>query len=155
MPPKSAASADAVKRAEESSASRIDLVLAGLVALDVLLALWAFFAPRYWFHVFHGMAYFDPGGFLRRCGANWAAFALFQAIAWARWRSNPSWLAVVAGIRLSDIFTDWTYLAFCSRITVFGAISLAAVSPMNMILGWRLLRAHERRRRNSSGEGTA
>ncbi|MBI3288954.1 MAG: hypothetical protein HYZ74_05500 [Elusimicrobia bacterium] len=125
---------------------RIQRTLAGLVALDVVLTLWALLAPQLWFRIFHGAPYADPEGFLRRCGANWAAFALFQAVALARWRKNPTWLAVVAGIRLSDIFTDWTYLAFCAHITPFGYAALAAVSPLNMFLGWWLLRAHERLR---------
>jgi len=114
-------------------------VLGGLVIFDVILTLWVVLAPDLWFEVFHGVPYSDPEGFLRRCGANWAAFALFQAIAFLRWRQAPYWIAVVAGIRLSDIFTDWTYLAFAAHITPLGALGLALSSPMNMIAGAWLL----------------
>jgi hypothetical protein len=116
-------------------------VLGGLVVFDVILTSWAFFAPDLWFEVFHGVPYNDPEGFLRRCGANWAAFALFQAVAFLRWRQAPYWVAVVAGIRLSDIFTDWTYLAFSTHMTPLGTLGLALASPMNMITGaWLLYR---------------
>lgn len=122
--------------------TRISRVLLALVAFDVVLTAWAFFAPELWFRLFHGAPYDDPQGFLRRCGANWAAFALFQAVALVRWRKAHHWIAVVAGIRLSDIFTDWTYLAFASDITAFGAVALGLASPMNMVAGWWLLRAY-------------
>lgn len=114
-------------------------VLGGLVIFDVILTSWVFLAPDLWFEVFHGVPYNDPEGFLRRCGANWAAFALFQAVAFLRWRQAPYWVAVVAGIRLSDIFTDWTYLAFASNMTPLGTLGLALASPMNMITGAWLL----------------
>jgi hypothetical protein len=130
--------------------ARISAVLAALVIFDVVLASWAFLAPDLWFRVFHGVPYHDPEGFLRRCGANWAAFALFQAVAFLRWRQAPYWVAVAAGIRLSDIFTDWTYLAFATHITAFGIVALALASPLNMLAGWWLLRAY---RRHGAGEG--
>src|SRR5262249_7681168 len=113
---------------------KIDLVLGALLALDVTLTVAAFGLPDLWFKLFHGVPYDDPEGFLRRCGANWAAFALFQAIALARWRREPSWLAVTAGLRLGDIFTDWTYLAFARDVTSFAKLSLAATSPANLVV---------------------
>ncbi len=125
-------------------ARQIDGYLLFLVVLDVTLSTVAFFFPQLWFDLFHGVPYVDPQGYLRRCAANWTAFALFQAIALARWRRSPHWLAVVAGIRLSDIFTDWTYLWFCQDITFFGRASLFVVSPANLWLGWQFLRFHGR-----------
>jgi hypothetical protein len=124
---------------------KIDATLAALLALDVTLTVVAFFFPGLWFALFHGVPYADPEGFLRRCGANWAGFALFQAIALRRWRRAPWWLAVAAGLRLSDIFTDWTYLAFAHDLTWFGRISLAATSPMNLVVGLYLLRCYRAR----------
>ncbi|MBI4616794.1 MAG: hypothetical protein HY720_24490 [Planctomycetes bacterium] len=124
-----------------SRAKWIDAVLAGLVLFDASLAAWAFFLPDFWFRAFHGTAYDDPQGFLRRCAANWAAFALIQLAALLLWRKNPHGLAVAAGARLSDVFTDWTYLAFAQDITWFGRASLACASPANALLGWWLLRA--------------
>ena len=131
---------DGLKAAADPRAS-ISNVLGGLVIFDVILTSWVFLAPDLWFEVFHGVPYNDPEGFLRRCGANWAAFALFQAVAFLRWRKETYWVAVVAGIRLSDIFTDWTYLGFAAHITPLGALGLALASPMNMISGaWLLYR---------------
>ncbi len=119
-------------------------VLGALVLLDVVLSLWAFVFPDLWFELFHGVPYDDPQGLLPRMGANWTAFALFQVIALFRWHKDRWWLAVVAGIRLSDIFTDWTYLACCADITWFGAFSLAVASPLNLIVGLWLLRIFRR-----------
>ena len=135
----------------EPTEDQIDKVLTGLVLFDVVLTSWVFLFPNLWFQAFHGIPYHDPEGFLRRCGANWAAFALFQVIARLRWKQDRSWIAIVAGIRLSDIFTDWTYLWFASHITWFGRLALAGASPMNMVAGWWLFRAH--RARNGSKAG--
>jgi hypothetical protein len=121
---------------------QVDFVLSGLFIFDVILTSWVFFAPDLWFRVFHGVPYNDPEGFLRRCGANWAAFALFQGIARLRWKQNVAWIAVVAGVRLSDIFTDWTYLYFAADMTPLGTLGLLGASPMNMIAGWWLWRVH-------------
>ena len=120
----------------------IGALLSSLVLLDVTLTIWAFFFPRLWFAAFHGVPYDDPQGFLKRCAANWAAFALFQLVAWRRWRKQPDWLVVVAGLRLSDIFTDWTYLFSAHDITWFGRVALFAVSPANLAIGWYLLRTY-------------
>ncbi len=125
-----------------TAARKIDAVLASLVALDVVLTVVAFGFPSFWVAVFHGVPDDDPQGFLRRCGANWAAFALFQGVALLRWRREPWWLAVAAGLRLSDIFTDWTYLLFAHDTTWFARLSLATTSPANLVVGVYLLRRY-------------
>lgn len=114
----------------------------GLVVFDVSISVCAFLLPDLWFTLIHGVEYVDPQGFLRRCGANWTAFALVQGIAVWRWRTHPHWLAVVAGVRLSDIFTDWTYAFFSHDLTMFGWVSLLAMSPINLLLGWWFLRQY-------------
>src|SRR5262249_21258197 len=119
--------------------------LAALLALDVTLTVAAFAFPDLWFELFHGVPYDDREGFLRRCGANWAAFALFQAIALLRWRRERWWLAVAAGLRLSDIFTDWTYPSSPRGVTGFARVSLAATSPANLVVGLYLLRRFRER----------
>lgn len=124
----------------------IDVVLAALVLFDSSLAAWGFFLPDFWFRAFHGVPYDDPQGFLRRCAANWAAFAALQLAALLLWRKRPHWLAVAAGARLSDVFTDWTYLCFAADITWFGRAGLLGASPTNALLGWWLLRAWGRAR---------
>jgi hypothetical protein len=125
----------------------IDLTLVGLIVLDVVLTIWAFFFPRDWFFVFHGVLAIDPEGLLRRCGATWAAFTLFQTIALFRWRREPHWLAVVAGLRLSEIFTDWTYLAFAGDVTIFARITLFITSPANLFLGLYFLKSYKQQRK--------
>lgn len=119
-------------------------ILVALILLDVAIAIVALFFPAFWFKVFHDAPYIDPQGFLRRCGANWLAFALIQAIALFRWEKRPYWLAVVAGVRFSDMFTDWAYLWFSSSITIFGRISLFIISPLNLLLGLYLLKAYKK-----------
>lgn len=132
----------AIARFGSRRARRASTLLAGLFVFDVTLVTLAGFFPGVWFAVFHGVPYVDPQGFLRRCAANWAAFALLQGIAFARWTRSPRWLAIVAGVRLSDIFTDWTYLAFSQDLTWFGRIGLALSSPMNVVCGFALLSLH-------------
>jgi hypothetical protein len=125
---------------------RVPAILIGLIALDVTIATVAFAFPQLWYTVFHGVGYVDPQGLLRRMGANWAAFALLQIVAWRRWREEPVWLAIVAGARWSDGLTDWTYLVFANDLTWFARVSLFAASPMNWIAGWMLYRAYEEKR---------
>jgi hypothetical protein len=124
---------------------RVTILLAILVGFDVVLTVWAGAFPRQWFAVFHGVGYDDPEGFLRRCAANWAAFALFQAIALACWRRDPVWLAIVAGVRFSDIFTDLTYVFAARDTTWFAKATLAPMSLINLGLGIVLLRAYRAR----------
>jgi hypothetical protein len=117
-------------------------LLVFLVALDLTLTAWAMFLPGLWFTVFHGTSYDDPEGFLRRCGANWAAFLLWQAVALVRWKKEPVWLAVVAGVRLSDIFTDLTYSIFARDTTLFAKLTLPPMFLVNLLFGLFLLRAY-------------
>lgn len=124
------------------SETRIGRVLAGLVVFDICLVIWAGAFPALWFRAFHGVPYDDPEGFLRRCAANWAAFALFQAIALWRWKREHVWLAVVAGLRLSDIFTDVTYVLVAQHTTWFAKLTLAPSSLANLLVGLWLLRAY-------------
>ncbi|MEZ0227418.1 MAG: hypothetical protein ACAI25_02255 [Planctomycetota bacterium] len=133
---------DEIARPEDPRARRASALLGFLFLFDVTLVACAGFAPGLWFSIFHGVPYVDPQGFLRRCAANWAAFALLQGIAFVRWKQSPRWLAIVAGVRLSDVFTDWTYLAFSQDLTWFGRVGLALSSPMNVICGLLLLRLH-------------
>lgn len=123
---------------------RMNLLLAGLVILDILLSGICLFFPQLWFRLFHGAPYIDPEGLLRRTGAVWAAFTLLQLIALIRWQRYPHWLVLIAGVRLTEIFSDWTYLFFCSNVTWFGRIALFVSSPANFAFGWILLSAWSR-----------
>ena len=119
-------------------------LLVALLALDVVLSLWGYLLPELWFRIFHGVEYVDPQGFLRRCAGNWTLFAVLQAIALVRWRRDGVWLVVVAGVRWSDLLTDWSYLWFCSDITLFGRIALFSAGPMNFLCGLYLFKAFKR-----------
>jgi hypothetical protein len=125
----------------------IDFVLAFLVLFDVTLTIWGFFLPVTWFRIFHGVLLIDPEGLLPRSAASWAAFALFQGIALFRWRKEPQWLAVVAGLRLGDIFTDLAYVGFATDITPFGHFSLIATGPINLLLGLFFLKSYKQQRK--------
>ncbi len=124
---------------------RVRLLLALLVVFDLVLTLWAFLLPDLWFAVFHGSPRVDPQALLQRCGANWAAFCTIQVLALLRWRRERWWLSVVAGCRLGDCLTDITCLAFCDRITAFGAVAFPAAGIGNVLVGVWLLRAYLRR----------
>jgi hypothetical protein len=118
----------------------VRFTLAGLVALDALLTVWGFFLPDLWFRVFHGAGYVDPQGLLRRCAANWLAFAVVQAIALARWERSPGWLFAVAGMRWGDALTDVTCLAFASSVTPFALVAFPIAGLGNLVVGawlWR------------------
>jgi len=130
---------------------RTHILLAGLVMLDIVLSGACLFLPDLWFRWFHGVPYVDPQGLLRRTGAVWAAFTLLQFIALIRWQRYPHWLVLVAGVRLTEIFSDWTYLYFSSNITWFGRIALFISPPANLLFGWILLRTWARVANAESG----
>ena|SRR5208337_4296920 len=124
--------------------ARTNLLLAGLVLLDIVLSCTCLFFPDLWFRWFHGAPYVDPQALLRRIGAVWATFAVLQLIALVRWQRFPHWLVLVAGVRLTEVCCDWTYLLFCSSIIWFGRVALLLSPPANLALGWTLLRTWAR-----------
>lgn len=120
--------------------TKIQLLIGALAILDATIAVVAIAFPQLWFTVFHGTLYIDPEGLLRRMGANWAAFAILQAIALAKWERRPELLLLVAGARFGDALTDITYFCFANDLTVFGAVCLLAAGPVNLLAGaylWR------------------
>ncbi|HTL11630.1 MAG TPA: hypothetical protein VL588_04040 [Bdellovibrionota bacterium] len=121
---------------------KTDALLTALLLLDIGLTINAFLFPAHWFQLMHGVTgAVDPEGFLQRIGGSWAAFALFQAIALFRWRERPHWLAVVAGLRLSELFADWVLMAYARDLTILGKIGLGLSPPVNVFCAWYLLRA--------------
>ena len=115
---------------------------------DTALFLMSWLAPDVWFRVFHGVV---PAGleiaFLRRSAGQWAAFALAQAITLWRWRKEPVWLAVAAGVRFSDLFTDISYVLSAPSLTTLGWVLLLPPPFLNlvgvliMLLGYREARS--------------
>lgn len=121
----------------------VHAILVALVATDFVLSVWGFFFPSLWFSFFHGAAYVDPQGLLRRCAASWLAFFVLQTIALFRWRRDAMWLAVVAGCRLGDALTDVTCLAFASSTTPFAWIAFPIAGVGNVVVGVLLIRAYQ------------
>lgn len=116
----------------------------GALLEDTIIFLLSWLAPDIWFQLFHHAA---PASldvaFLRRSGGQWAAFALAQAIALWRWRQEPVWLAIVAGVRFSDLFTDISYIVAVPSLTTLGWYLLTPPPFLNligvviMLLGYR------------------
>jgi len=118
-----------------SHAKKTDAILISLIVLDVVIFTVAFFFPDLWTKIFHGEVYVESYGLLRRTASLWAAFALFQTIALFKWKKNYIWLALVAGLRFSEIFSDWVYLGFCQSATLFAWLALSISPPANIIFG--------------------
>jgi len=123
---------------------RIDLLLLALVLLDIYLSAFTLFFPEAWFGAFHNAPYVDPQGLLRRTGAVWAAFTLFQFVALLRWRCQPYWLPLVAGIRLTEVFSDWVYVYFADSVTSYGLRNLLPAPLANALIAWYLIKSYHR-----------
>lgn len=121
---------------------QINFLLFGLVVLDLVLCTVSLFFPEIWFRMFHGAGYMDPQGLLRRAGAVWAAFTLFQLVALKRWQTQPYWLVLVAGIRLTEVFSDWVYLYVADSVTWFGRLALVVSPPANVLFAWLLIKSY-------------
>lgn len=113
-----------------------------MIALDVIYPLIIFPSSQTWFDLIHGADYVDPQGLLKRLGAVWATFALFQAIAYFRWEQGPHWLMLVAGLRFGEIVADWVYLAAADDRTWLGTLGLLSAAPTNLLLGLFFFRAY-------------
>jgi hypothetical protein len=94
----------------------------------------AWLNPDLWFRVFHGSL---PAALevalLRRSAGQWAAFALAQGITLWHWKKNPVWLAVTAGVRFSDLFTDLSYIMAAPTLTIAGWLLLTPPAFLNLI----------------------
>ena len=122
----------------------IDILLIALIVFDLAVAVGAFLFPQLWYRILHDAEYVDPQGLLRRTGAIWAAFTVLQVLALPRWRTAPYWLALVCGIRLSEMFADWTYLAFADHVTPFGTAALIVTLPAHRLICWCLFATSRR-----------
>lgn len=120
----------------------VDAVLVALILLDVTYVVVIAFAPDTWFRVVHGVPLADPEGLLRRTAAGWASFAVFQTIALVRWRQGPHWLMFVGGIRSTEVFTDWVFVASAHHLTVGGELGLVIAPPINAICCFYFFRAY-------------
>ena len=121
---------------------RVQALLGFLILFDAVLTTCAFVFPELWFQIFHGTPYADPQGYFRRAGASWAAFLLLQVVAVNRWKRDAVWLAIIAGVRLSDIFTDVSNVFLAHDTTWFAKLTLVPTSICNLLFGVFLLRAY-------------
>lgn len=116
----------------------------GGLVLDVVISVLAWTDPALWFAFFHETS---PQGFetalLQRAAGQWAAFALAQGLALYFFRRRPIWLAIMAGIRLSDVFTDLFYLFSAQPLTNHGWFVLGPLPLINLAGVVLLLRCHE------------
>lgn len=122
----------------------VSVFLGFLVALDLALATCALAFPKTWFAIMYGLPYDDPAGLLRRTGAVWAAFLLLQAIALVRWRRAPYWLAMIAAVRLTELFSDLTTLAVSQKVTWFAWLALPMATLSNLVFAYFLMVAYRR-----------
>lgn len=124
----------------------IYLVLAILVLVDLVLSTTCLLYPDTWFMTFHGVPYdnLDVEGLLKRTGALWVAFTLLQLIAMFRWPKEPWWLVLIAGVRLTELFSDWTYIYVAHTITTYGKLALFIAPPSNLALGIFLVWAYKK-----------
>ncbi len=124
----------------------IYVLLVFLVILDVVLSSTCLLAPDKWYMTFHGVHYdnLDVEGLLKRTGAVWVAFTLLQLIALFRWRKAPWWLVLIAGVRLTELFSDWVYIYVAHSMTTIGTIGLFISPPGNLAFGIFLIWAYKK-----------
>ena len=106
---------------------------AALIEDTIIFAL-AWLEPDLWFRLFHESM---PAGLevalLRRSAGQWAAFAVAQAITLWRWKTDPAWLALAAGVRFSDLFTDVSYMLAVPSLTTLGWLLLTPPAFLNLV----------------------
>ncbi len=111
----------------------IDLLLLFLVLLDLILSAICLLNPPLWAQLMHGVTYEDTIGLVRRLGGVWLGFFVFQLIALVVWKSHPWWLVLVAGIRLTESFSDWIYWFSSEQHTWFANFGLLIAPPGNVL----------------------
>jgi len=110
------------------------IYLWGALLEDITIFAISWIAPQVWFHLFHhSTADALEIALLRRSGGQWLAFAVGQAITLSQWKKRPEWLAVAAGIRLSDLFTDLSYLIAAPSLTSFGRMLFPIFPILNLV----------------------
>ena len=119
----------------------IDTVLLVAIAVDVVLPVLALARPAWWFEVLHVGAAPDAlhVALLHRAAAQWVAFAVVQILALARWRREPGWLLITAGVRASDWLTDLTYFVAAPDLA---PVSVVLLVPLALNVGMALFLAY-------------
>lgn len=115
--------------------TKINTVLILLILLDFVLFAVCLLKPDLWVKGIHNTIASDSLGLIHRQGGVWAAFFIFQFLALFRWERAPYWLVLVAGIRLTEVFSDWIYYYFAPSLTFVGTVGLLIAPPVNLVLG--------------------
>lgn len=118
------------------------LLLLVSVAGDLALAALAILWPDTWFSLAHGVPRVDPEHLLTRTGVVWTTFALFHAVALMVWKTRPYWLAVVAGMPLSEIFADVSWMFAADHMTTAGRILYILAGVANVLLAIFFIRSY-------------
>ena len=118
----------------------VNLLLVFLVLLDLVLSAICLLNPPLWAQLMHGVAFTDSLGLVRRLGGVWLGFFVFQLIALFVWKEHSWWLVLVAGVRLTESFSDWVYWYSADHHTWFGNMGLLVAPPANWIFGYILIR---------------
>jgi hypothetical protein len=124
--------------------AQVNVFLVGFLLLDIFLSTIAIGFPERWSETMHGLPYDDPAGLLRRTGALWGAFTLLQAIALCRWQTQPYWLTLVAGVRFTELFSDWVTILAAKQMTILGTAGLLISPPANLLFGLILISTYKR-----------
>jgi WD40 domain-containing protein len=132
------------KRMFHLNRAQVNGFLVALILLDVFLSATAIGFPERWCATFHGLPYDDPAGLLRRTGAVWVAFTLLQAIALVRWQHQPYWLVLIAGVRFTELFSDWVTIFAARQMTAMGTVGLLFSPPGNLLFGLILISTYMR-----------
>ena len=124
--------------------AQVNLLLVFLIALDIALSTVAIGFPDRWSAVMHGLPYDDPAGLLRRTGALWVAFVVLQTLALVRWQKQPYWLPLIAGVRFTELFSDWVTIIAAKQMTLAGTLGLLVSPPANLVFGLILISTYKR-----------
>ncbi len=122
----------------------INLLLLFLVLLDIGLSAICLLRPDLWVKLMHGIDFIDTLGVIRRMGGVWLAFVLFQLVALLFWQKYPILLVLVAGIRFTEIFSDWFYWYSAGQLTWFANFGLLIAPPSNIIFGIILITTYKK-----------
>ena len=117
----------------------------GALLEDSGLFILSWLTPHLWYHYFNGIAPASlDNALLRRSGGQWLAFALAQGITLWRWKKQPVWLAVEAGVRFSDLFTDMSYImASRPALTMMGWMFFVPPFFLNLLGVVIMLRGYQ------------
>lgn len=137
---------------KENQAVKITyIILLIAICIDFVLPVNVIINPDKWFETLHLNTLPDQLhiSFLYRSAAHWTAFNLVQIITLFKWQKKNYWLAVTAGVRFSDLFTDFTYWATAPNLSE-NSWTLLMPPFMNLGMGIFMLTYFIHREKNNT-----